>query len=88
MKLTGVCGLSCLMHRCSPHRISWMVRGGYWVLSVFLISTTNLPNSSHSTSLLSVSRLILVRFDSSIGSLRALAVKFQGIPWCSLAEIL
>ena len=69
MKLTGVCGHFCLMYRCSPHRISWMLHGGYWVLSVFLISTTNLHNSSHSLSLLSVSRLISVRFDSSICSL-------------------
>ena len=43
MKLTSVCGLSCLMYRCSPHRISWMLCGGYWVLSVFCqISITNL----------------------------------------------
>ena len=28
VKLIGVCGLSCLMYRCSPHRISWMLRGG------------------------------------------------------------
>ena len=31
VKLTGVCGPSCLMYRCSPHRISWMPRCGYWV---------------------------------------------------------
>ena len=31
MKLTGVCGHSCLMYCCSPHRISWMTRGGHWV---------------------------------------------------------
>ena len=31
MKLTGVCGHSCLMYCCSPHRISWMTHGRYWV---------------------------------------------------------
>ena len=32
VKLTGISGHSCLMYRCSPYRISWMSRYGYWVV--------------------------------------------------------
>ena len=80
MKLTGVCGHSCLMYRCSPHRISWMPCGEYWVFH-------------HKFTQLFTQRVSVVSQQAHFNVVRCgptclspLAVDFQGpavlIPWC------
>ena len=80
MKLTGVCGHSCLMYCCSPHRISWMPRCEYWVFH-------------HKFTQLFTQRASVVSQQAYFDvvccgptCLSPLAVDFQGpavfIPWC------